>query len=60
LNLGTVMPPAADPNQYIYKQAPDHLTPTGSVRRIRQGQLVDLWLQAEKPVRKVDSVGAQP
>ena len=60
LNLGTVMPPGADPNQYIYRQAPDHLTTTGSVRRIRQGQLVDLWLQAEKPVRKVDSVGAQP
>jgi beta-lactam-binding protein with PASTA domain len=59
-NLGTITPPGADNNQYVYRQAPDHLTTTGSVRRIRQGQLVDLWVQAEKPVRKVDSAAAQP
>jgi beta-lactam-binding protein with PASTA domain len=62
LNIGTILPAGADPNQYVYRQAPDYLTTTGSVRRIRQGQLVDLWVQAEKPVRqqKADSTGAQP
>ncbi|THU40728.1 PASTA domain-containing protein [Niastella caeni] len=61
LNIGIIMPAGADPNQYVYKQAPDHLMPTGSVRRIRQGQLVDLWVQAEQPVRqRVDSAGVRP
>jgi beta-lactam-binding protein with PASTA domain len=60
-NSGTIMPPGADANQYVYKQAPDHLTTTGNVRQIRQGQIIDLWVQAEKPVRqRVDSAGVQP
>lgn len=58
LNIGTVLPSGADPNQYVYKQAPDHFTTTGNVRRIHEGQLVDLWVQPDKPVRKADSTGA--
>jgi len=48
LNVGAVMP-AVDPNQYVGRQSPEHFTPDGRVNRIRQGQLVDLWLQPEKP-----------
>ena len=50
LNVGAVMP-AVDPNQYVGRQSPEHFTPDGRVNRIRQGQLVDLWLQPEKPVK---------
>ena len=60
-NAGNVMPlGSTDPGLYVYRQAPDHLTSTGNVRRIRQGQIIDLWVQAEKPVRQVDSAGVHP
>jgi beta-lactam-binding protein with PASTA domain len=55
LTVGTIQPASADPNGYISKQAPDHLTTTGSVNHIRQGQFIDLWVQSEKPVRQRDS-----
>ncbi|WP_205510843.1 PASTA domain-containing protein [Longitalea arenae] len=58
---GTTQPEGADPNWFVYKQSPDHFTPNGNVNRIRQGQIIDLWVQAEKPVRQmVDSANAQP
>ena len=58
LNMGTILPQGSDPNQFVYKQAPDHLTPTGNVRRIHEGQIVDLWVQPDKPARqKADSTG---
>jgi eukaryotic-like serine/threonine-protein kinase len=60
LTVGTIQPAAADPNGYVYRQAPDHLTQTGNVNHIRAGQFIDLWVQSEKPVRKVDSAGVQP
>ncbi len=44
LNVGAVIP-AIDPNAFVGRQNPDHLTPDGRVNRIRQGQSVDLWLQ---------------
>jgi beta-lactam-binding protein with PASTA domain len=50
LNVGTVIP-AIDQNAYVGKQNPGHMTPDGRVNRIRQGQSVDLWLQADKPVK---------
>jgi beta-lactam-binding protein with PASTA domain len=54
LTLGE--PRNGDPNAYVYSQQPDHLTPTGKVNRIRQGQIVDLRVQPTKPVRqKTDS-----
>jgi len=60
LNIGTVLPAGSDGNEYVYRQEPAHLMPTGNVRRIRQGQIVDLFVQADKPVRKSDSTGVQP
>jgi beta-lactam-binding protein with PASTA domain len=51
LTLGTVLPTDADPNGYVYKQAPTHLTISGNVNHIKQGQFIDLWVQTDKPVR---------
>lgn len=59
-NVGTVLPAGSDANQFVYRQEPTHLMPTGNVRRIKQGQVIDLFVQAEKPVRKADSTGTQP
>ena len=50
LNVGTVIP-AVDPNAYVGRQTPEHMTSDGRVNRIRQGQSVDLWLQPDKPVK---------
>jgi beta-lactam-binding protein with PASTA domain len=50
LTVGTVIP-AVDPNAFVGRQNPEHITPDGRVNRIRQGQSVDLWLQPEKPVK---------
>ncbi|HEX6427844.1 MAG TPA: PASTA domain-containing protein [Niastella sp.] len=50
LNVGSVIP-SVDPNAFVGRQSPEHMTPDGRVNRIRQGQSVDLWLQADKPVK---------
>jgi beta-lactam-binding protein with PASTA domain len=52
LNVGAVIP-AIDPNAFVGRQSPEHLTIDGRVNRIRQGQSVDLWLQPDKPVKPV-------
>jgi beta-lactam-binding protein with PASTA domain len=60
-NSGSVIPQGTtDPNMFVYRQSPTHLTPTGNVNRIKQGQVIDLWVQADKPVRPADSTAAQP
>lgn len=41
-------------NAYIYDQRPGRYDDEGKFRYIRTGQLIDIWLQTEKPV--VDSV----
>lgn len=50
LTLGTLQPTGADPNGYVYRQYPMHLTSSGNVNKIKQGQFIDLWIQADKPV----------
>ena len=42
---------------FIYKQSPDRLTEDHKVNRIHPGQLMDIWLGIEKPVK--DSTGRQ-
>lgn len=42
---------ASNPNAYVYDQEPKPFTADGRVNTIRQGQLVDLFLQVDKPVR---------
>jgi beta-lactam-binding protein with PASTA domain len=51
LTMGNVIPGTAHPGSYVYKQSPDHQTPTGNINQVRQGQLIDIWVQTEKPVR---------
>jgi beta-lactam-binding protein with PASTA domain len=41
---------ATNPNAYVYKQEPSPLTPDGRPNMIRQGQVIDLFLQITKPV----------
>jgi beta-lactam-binding protein with PASTA domain len=59
LTLGNVVPANAHPGSYVYRQSPDHQTPTGNVNHVRQGQMIDIWVQPDKPVRAApaDSTG---
>ena len=57
LTLGE--PRDGDPNTYVYKQSPEHLTLSGRVNKMKQGQVVDLWIQAQKPVRQAAVDSAQ-
>lgn len=42
-------------NAYIYRQEPT-AAQNGSPMRIRPGQLIDIWIQAEPPVVETDSI----
>ncbi len=61
LEFGVV---SANPNlkdsasAFIYKQSPERLTEEHKLNRIHPGQLMDIWLSVEKPVK--DSTGALP
>jgi beta-lactam-binding protein with PASTA domain len=61
LTLGNVVPQGASPNSYVYRQSHESHTPTGSVNTVRMGQTIDVWVQAQKPVRaaapSADSTG---
>lgn len=53
LSFGAVMagPEVSDKeNAYIYRQEPNRRAEDGTLLRIRAGQLIDVWLQNEKPV----------
>lgn len=43
-------------NAYIYRQSPERMGPDQRYRYIRSGQLIDIWLQTERPV--VDTLPA--
>jgi eukaryotic-like serine/threonine-protein kinase len=47
-------------NAYVYRQSPDRFDEEKNLNRIRQGQIIDIWLGALKPERKLDSVAARP
>lgn len=38
-------------NAYIYRQIPERIGPDRQINRIRQGQVIDLWLGTTKPER---------
>lgn len=61
LILGAVVPAdlAGNPNAYVVKQAPDVFTLDGRPNTIRSGQIVDLWVQLERPERP-DSTSNTP
>jgi len=56
LAFGAVIAPGIDDtlHAYIYKQSPERFDDERKFRYIRSGQLMDIWLQAEKPI--IDSV----
>lgn len=61
-NSGLVLPEGStDPNLFVYRQSVPHLTSSGNVNKLRQGQVIDVWVQAEKPsLIKADSAAKQP
>ena len=61
LTIENIVPQNAGPNSYVYRQSPESLSPGGKVNQVRQGQPIDLWVQAQKPVRAAasDSAGNQ-
>ncbi len=62
LIVGSVVPDAdvADTmNAFVYRQNPDRYDYEKQVNHIRQGQIIDLWLSAQKKERIVDSSAVQ-
>lgn len=47
-------------NAYVNSQRPSRFDDEKKLNHIRQGEIVDLWLTAEKPLRKVDSSAGVP
>lgn len=46
-------------NAFIYRQSPDYQNEDKRVNRIRAGQMMDIWLSTQKPVR-IDSTSLTP
>lgn len=57
LMIGSVIAPGIDDtcNAYIHKQSPERYTTDRKYQHIRTGQMMDVWLQVDKPV--IDSTG---
>ncbi|PWT78465.1 MAG: penicillin-binding protein [Bacteroidetes bacterium] len=47
-------------NAFVKSQSPSRIDDNGKLNHIRQGEIVDLWLTAEKPVRGLDSSAVVP
>jgi len=47
-------------NSFVYRQNPDRFDDEKKLNHIRQGQIIDLWLSAEKPQRQLDSAVVNP
>jgi eukaryotic-like serine/threonine-protein kinase len=63
LILGSVVPDAdvSDTiHAYVYRQSPDRFNDEKKLNHIRQGQAIDIFLMAQKPVRKDDSIAVSP
>lgn len=61
--LGSVVPDQDvkdTASAYIYAQRPERLSPDKKLNRIRQGQMVDIFLGINKPQRKIDSSSVKP
>lgn len=61
LILGSVVPDndVADTiHAYVYRQSPDRINEEKKLNHIRQGQIVDIWLSALRPLRRIDSIPA--
>jgi eukaryotic-like serine/threonine-protein kinase len=63
LILGSVVPDAdvADTiHAFVYRQSPDRFDDEKRMNHIRQGQAIDIFLSAQKPFKKLDSIAAPP
>jgi beta-lactam-binding protein with PASTA domain len=63
LSIGTAvfLPGVVDSSaSYIYRQDPPRMTEDGRANRIRGGQTIDLWMQAEKPIRPDSTKAVMP
>ncbi|MFT3946046.1 MAG: PASTA domain-containing protein [Agriterribacter sp.] len=40
---------------FIFRQQPQRFNDDGTMNRIRQGQMIDIWITPEKPVKRIDS-----
>lgn len=45
---------------YIWKQSPTHIGYDFKVNRIHQGQMIDIWLQVDKPVKDSTKIPPAP
>lgn len=62
LNIGSTVPVGGvkdTMNAFIFRQSPERYDYEHKVNRIHQGQLIDIWLQADKPAR-ADSANKAP
>lgn len=62
LIIGSVVPDADvkdTANAFVYRQNPDRFDYERKLNRIRQGQILDIWLSAQKRERIVDSSAVQ-
>jgi eukaryotic-like serine/threonine-protein kinase len=62
LIVGSVVPDADvtdTMNSFVYRQNPDRFDYEKQINHIRQGQIIDLWLSAQKKERIVDSSAVQ-
>ena len=45
---------------FVFRQQPPRFNDDGTMNRIRQGQMIDIWITPEKPLKRVaDSTGKQ-
>lgn len=42
---------------FVFRQQPEPYNENGAQNRIRRGQMIDLWISAERPVKKTESSG---
>ncbi|HRP55565.1 PASTA domain-containing protein [Agriterribacter sp.] len=49
---GTIEDPGAS---FVFRQQPERYNDNGNLNHIRKGQMIDIWITNNKPVRKIDS-----
>lgn len=56
LTFGSIVDPGVPDKEsaFIYRQSPTRYAEDGTPLRIRSGQLIDVWIQADKPVLQND------
>jgi beta-lactam-binding protein with PASTA domain len=63
LIIGSIVPDADvqdTVNAFVYRQNPGRFDYEGKLNHIRQGQIIDIWLSAQKRERIVDSSAVKP